>query len=801
MKRPSWKRNYVTQALLFSALSAHYLPAHAVLEEVTVTAQKRSESLQDVPIAVTAFTGDKMQTLGVTDASDLVNLTPGLAAGSQAGSNRSYFLRGVGTNDVHLTAASAVGQYFDGITLTSGFHARAALYDMARVEILKGPQNALFGLNTTGGAVNYISNKPEIGAGLNGAGNIRVGNNDRIEADLAVGFDLTDNLAARVAFQSVDDDGAFKSVSNGERYGDDDLKTGRLTLLWEPTDEASVTFNVRALNSENNSTAIRAVGTRSPDGSGGLCADAPTGIIDFEDNTDCLGRDGGGTGEAASDPSTGDWEKTAQDIGFEEIETWGTYLKFDYELPWATFTSITSWDNLEVQNANDNDGSDTLQLQSYQEDDRDTFQQELRLVSAADGAFRWIAGLYYLDEEAESYTGLRGARGAFGNGLIIPNVQLDHSKENLGVYFQGEYDLTDTLTFTAGVRWSEETLDGDYLPSTPDVAGDPTSNLYFSREVAALVAAQNPGTPEYDDNGYEIARQVSQKLENDDVGYTFKLDWAVTEDSMIYLSHSKGTKGSALDIRPVYALVPIPNVESSLEETRLDPETLFAWELGYKGTFWDNRIQLDASAFSYVYEDLQQFVTARGVPTLDNAPESEIDGLDASISYGGDNGLYLQAGISLLDSEVTDAGDSNFLEGAELANSPELSYNLLASQDIYFDSGNQLTLTANLSYTDEHVKVTATQGNADVVDQLSVDSYTLLDANISYRFGDSQQYHVSVFGNNLTDEQYCGAVLVNDGNAILGDSINSRTHINMSALCRVSNASTRTYGIAFGMEF
>lgn len=774
---------------------------YVYLEEVIVTAQKREQSIQDVPIAMSAFTGDAMKTLGVTNASDLVNITPGFALGTQAGSNRNYFLRGVGTSDVHLTAASAVGQYFDGITLTSGFHAKAALFDMDRVEILKGPQNTLFGLNTTGGAVNYISRQPEIGGGTQGNASVKYGNNNRVEAELAVGFEVTDTLAARIALQSIDDDGAFKSVSNGERYGDDDIKAGRMTLLWQPTDQASLTFNVHGLKSKNNSTSIRAMGTRSPDGSGGLCADAPRGVIDFADNTNCLSRDGGGTGEPASDPSTGDWELSAQDIGFEDMNTKGAYLKLDYDMPWATFTSISSWDNLKFRNANDNDGGDTLGLQSYQQDDRDTFQQELRLVSAEDRSLRWIAGVYYLGEDADSYTGLRGARGAFRNGVQIPNIQLDHTKDNLGIYFQGEYDLTDAIILTAGVRWSDEDIKGSYLPSSPSVAGAPTSNLYFRKEVAALVAAQNPGTPQFDANGYEIARQITQKLANKDVGYTVKLDWKPTDNSMLYVSKSKGFKGSALDIRPVYALVPIANVVSSLEETRLNPESLDVWEVGYKGTFWDSRIQLDAAAFLYTYEDLQQFVTARGIPILDNAPESEIKGFDANIQYGGGQGLFIQAGISLLDTEVTEVGDSSFVEGAELGNSPEVSFNLLASQEFSLRNGNSLTLTANVSHTGDQVKVTATSGNSRVVDQLSVDGYTLLDANVSYRFGGEQQYNLSIYGSNLTNEHYCGAVLINDGNAILGGMTNARAHIHMNALCRVTNASTRTYGVSFGVDF
>ena len=396
---------------------------------------------------------------------------------------------------------------------------------------------------------------------------------------------------------------------------------------------------------------------------------------------------------------------------------------------------------------------------------------------------------------------LRGARGAFRSGLQIPNIQLDNTKENLGIYFQGEYDFSDTLTLTAGVRWSDEEIVGDYLPSTPNVAGDPTSTLYFRDDIAALVAAQNPGTPEFDANGYEIARQISQKLTNEDVGYTVKLDWKATDSSLIYLSNSKGFKGSALDIRPVYALVPVANVISSLEATRLKPESLDVWEIGYKGDFWDNRIQFDAAAFFYKYEDLQQFVTAQGIPALDNAPESEITGLDANIKYAGDSGFYLQAGISLLDAEVTEAGDSAFYAGAKLANAPEVSFNVLASQDFEMQNGNLLTVTGNISHTGDQVKVTSTSGDDQVVDQMSVDGYTLINGIVSYRFGAEQNYNFSVYGNNLTDEHYCGAVLINDGNSILGDSVSPGGSIHMNVLCRVTNASTRTYGVLFSVDF
>jgi len=206
----------------------------------------------------------------------------------------------------------------------------------------------------------------------------------------------------------------------------------------------------------------------------------------------------------------------------------------------------------------------------------------------------------------------------------------------------------------------------------------------------------------------------------------------------------------------------------------------------------------------YTYENLQQFVSAAGgLPRLENAPESEITGFDANVRYASDGGFYLQAGVSMLDTEVTKSGDSSFVEGAELAMAPEVSFNLLASQDVQLQSGNMLNLTANISHTGDQVKSTAVSGNANVVDQLTQEAYTLVNANLSYRFGDADQYALSLYGRNLTDEHYCGHILINDGNAILAgpNPKSDKKDTNQSVLCRVTNASTRTFGASISIDF
>lgn len=786
----------------------------AQIEEIVVTAQKRSESLQDVPIAVSAHTAETLKALGITDASELIEITPGLRTGSQSGSNRNYFLRGVGTADFHLTAAAAVGQYYDDITLTSGFQARAALFDIDRVEILKGPQNTLFGLNTTGGAINYISVKPEVGAGTNGKFSVKLGSESLLNTEGAVGFNLGEKAAGRVAFITNKYDGSFTSLVDGRDYSNDDMQAYRAAFVWEPSDKSSLLLNLNGSQSENNSAALRALGTRAADGMT-ACADFNAGVQDFEEETTCFSRNTGAQGAPAVNPSTGSWDKVNNGFGSEEISTLGFYLKYKHDFNWATLNLVGSWDNLDVMSAGDRDGVQTLLLHINQQDDRDTAQYEAQLISNSANAFRWIVGLYQLDQSAESYTGLRSP--GIGGGNRIANAQIDHTKENLGVYFQGEYDIINNLTLTAGLRYSDETIVVDYLPSSPTV---PAEGLGFTtpafiEDINALVLAQlDPTDPTQvdpdDDNfrdarGFQIARQVQQNLSNKDTGYTVKLDWKLTDDSLLYASTSKGFKGGAADIRAAFALVPVANIAIGLERSRLDPESLEAYEVGYKASFLDNHLLFETSAFFYVYENLQQFITAQGVPTLENVPESEIKGLDVNLKYANASGFRADLGLNFLDTEVTDGAGSQFEKGVQLGNSPEFSLSLLAAQDFTFSNGSVLTLTGNVNHTGDNVKATLGAGSNLLTDVRTQPAYTLLNANLTYNFGNDNRYAVSIFGNNLTDEHFCGGIGVNNGNTILNDVDTTARpgslSLNLIATCGVTRASTRTYGASFAVNF
>ena len=233
-RSPRQSTRSVQVAVLSLGVVAAGLAQAQMLEEVVVTAQKRSESLQDVPIAMSAFTDDQLDRLGVQSAEQVLALVPNAGTVPQGGAKQNLFIRGVGTADFHLNVVGAVGAFLDDVSLNSPFAISFATYDMERVEVLRGPQNTLFGRNTTGGAVNYISRKPSVDDGLNGYIQGGVGRYSQLDIEGAVGFPLSDTVAVRIAGVSNTRDGAFNNVTLGEDVGERDRQGLRAQLSWIP---------------------------------------------------------------------------------------------------------------------------------------------------------------------------------------------------------------------------------------------------------------------------------------------------------------------------------------------------------------------------------------------------------------------------------------------------------------------------------------------------------------------------------------------------------------------------------------
>jgi iron complex outermembrane receptor protein len=433
----------VLPSLIAFAVASPVAVQAQTLEEIIVTAQKREESLQDVPIAIQAFTGEEIKNLRVTRASDIARLAPNLNLSTQNTASRQINIRGVGTSDFFGNSTGSVAITMDEVTMSSSYLSSLGLYDLERVEILRGPQNSLFGRNTTGGAVNYISRIPEVGGNDDGFVDVTVGNYSLIEVVAAKSFSLSDTVAVRLAGKSYDRDGVWNNLGdNGAEHGEKDRKSIRGTLVWEPSDATSVTVNFHWAEEDSDFDPIKPVGTRATNGSPefGLIGPfptfgpipAPTPNLDHNQVYDSFNAQG-------DNPSSNVWEDVYVTGTFlHQVEVIGSYLRIDHDFSFATFTSITSWYDTEVLwtyetggignnsgtgvtncanciflNGASADDSPQVTLAIDQDQEYTQASQEFRLVSSAEEDFRWIAGVYFFTEDSDLMQNVRFGAAAF----------------------------------------------------------------------------------------------------------------------------------------------------------------------------------------------------------------------------------------------------------------------------------------------------------------------------------------------------------------------------------------------------
>ena len=265
------RKTYLLQlavaALVSCALLLIPLPAFAQLEEVIVTAQKREENLQDVPMSISAMTGDQFDTFDIKRTDDLEAVFANLGTNRNSSGNTGFSIRGVGTDNVHLSGQQSVGTLIDDVSMVSPFVGSIGVYDINRVEVLRGPQNTLYGRNTTGGAVLWHTNQANPGDGTNGYGRLRVGNGDAVRFEGAIGFDMGENFAARIAVLTDDFDGVWKNAVDGSDTGNAfDRSGGRIHLVWDNDENARVSFTYSTGEAKGEDIAIRASGNRLASG-------------------------------------------------------------------------------------------------------------------------------------------------------------------------------------------------------------------------------------------------------------------------------------------------------------------------------------------------------------------------------------------------------------------------------------------------------------------------------------------------------------------------------------------------------
>ncbi|WP_068876441.1 TonB-dependent receptor, partial [Phenylobacterium sp. CCH9-H3] len=467
-------------ALLAAAGPALAGQAEAIqVEELVVTAQHRSENIQDVPISIQAFSAEKLQDLGVKTTADLAQFTPNVSIALPAGAGNQPIItiRGIGLNDYNTDNAGPNGVYLDEVYLSSPSSQTFQTFDLERVEVLKGPQGTLYGRNTSGGAINLVSAKPTDTFTAQAHAEYSSFNTFNVEG--AIGGPITDSLSGRFAATWTTSDGWANNLNTGKDENGQNAVAIRAKLLWKPTDDLKVQLGVNGGYVDVRPTQYRHFGAL--DATGALCspADVNAGL--------CADLYGFGTPAKFRDVSSNRDEHL-------RVKDFGLNLRTDYAAGDVDLVSITSFNRNKKRHPEDSDASPGRLLEITFGAKSMAFTQEIRASQTTD-RYTWVAGAYYLheiikqDQPIDVLLGIDSAFGipGVGDGLAFTGYGINRQKTESGAVFgQGEYKVTDRLKLVVGGRYTTERKDfetnssvryqqggeGSYGPVMPILATD-----------------------------------------------------------------------------------------------------------------------------------------------------------------------------------------------------------------------------------------------------------------------------------------------------------------------------------------
>lgn len=697
--------------------------ANETLEEVIVTATRRSESAQNIPVSITALSADQLAAAGVTQTRDLVALAPNISTqGSFGRTAPAYFIRGIGSTQFNPNANSKVGVYVDDVYLSSPAVHGAQLFDVDRVEIARGPQGYLFGQNTTGGLVRTITRQPVIGGGLTGNLGLTYGHFDERDVNGAVGFDLGEHAAARLAVDSQRRDGASRNLVYGHGVGRTDTLAWRAQLLVHPSDDLKVLFNVHGSRDDSELTPYKQIGLVDP-ATGGPCATPGLG----RGCTDYFGY------ADSADYHSGNWDVPNQ---FSEVHAIGGAVTINWSMPAYTVTSVSAYEKNTSRINEDTDAGPLDVVHGSYNGAPHQFSQEIRVTSADTARFRWLGGLYYFKESFEGSThfAVPGFGPSFLTGISgVPEGVGQRSSmdtRSYAAFGMIDFNVTERGKVSLGLRYTHEKKDLKYAAYITNVSSVTPATFIGRDDVASLALVQTIDFPANKD-----WNNVSGRL---------SFDYKLADQVMAYASIARGFNSGNFNGGAFF---------DPAEASLVNPEVLKSYELGVKSQLAGGALRLNASIYYYDFTDQQVFVLesgSGGLPfqQLANAAASSLYGAEAELAWKPLSNLLIQMGAGYTHSKF-DKFDSRLggdMSGKELPSAPKSNFNLLARYS-WPMFGGSLAVEADTKYTASQFFSV----NNDPI--LAQDAYWLSNARLSFTTHD-ERVTVALWGRNLANKDY-----------------------------------------------
>lgn len=706
--------------------------SQGVLQEVVVTAQKREQNLQDVGISMAALSANDLKSMGVSSVDQLGSSVPGVMIfqfGEEA--TTTITIRGVSQNDFADHNEAPVAVYQDGAYNSFIGGAGFTLFDVDRIEILRGPQGTLFGRNATGGLVQVISKKPTdtFEAYVSADG----GEYGLAHVEGAVSGPLTDTISSRLSLSATQQDGNVTNTFGRDKQGTDNV-SGRLQFDLHPSDDVKLLLNVRGLRDDVKGTV--AYKPKSALFSAGVANGLVSYANDFAQyqafcqgffgatpppgSTDCFGF----TDPKPSDP----WTVAQDEDGVMDRKQFGTTATLSWKInPDVQLTSISDYLKLDRLYVEDTDGTTNTLFHFYSDVDSWQASQELRLNgNAAAGTFNWQAGLYYLKIEHDILTGADANTG-FGapTDFFTANTNRQ-STRSYSAFGQVDWAFADQWSVTAGVRYVSDKKQMTIGASC----------LFDGCGTLGLIA---PGIVQGIGFNETVAPGLTERSDKD-VAAKVELDWRPIDGLLTYMSVNRGIKGGGFNAAAVSG-IPINYVP-------YEPEVLTAYELGVKSTFFDQRAQLNTSVFYYDYENYQAFTLTGFSPFVFNT-SATTRGAEVELRFLPVRSVDVSIGLSYLDAVAKDV-PLQFPSGPFVdqtpPQSPEFTGSATVRKNWALASG-----TVSLQGTVNHVgkRYFNTINHPAVSDT----SYTAGNARLSYMDAE-ERWEVALWANNITNEEY-----------------------------------------------
>ncbi|MBI1251105.1 MAG: TonB-dependent receptor [Alphaproteobacteria bacterium] len=723
------------------------------VNEIIVTAQRREEAVQDIPLAVSAFDEAAIENLNARDIRDLTGVVPNLVISevSIGPSMTQVSLRGVNSQDPEKSFDPAVGVFVDGVYLgTSAFNLLNS-FDLERIEILRGPQGTLFGRNTTGGAVNAFRTRPTGEFGVRSQ--VIVGSDDRLDAQGIVNLSLAENLLAlKLSGYGQTDGGLWDNPAGGATGAKDRWGAGA-RMLWTPTPDFEVDFIYD--HAEDNSEltpyiprGIAVISPLSPRLTQTTFPTPATVVVGFGPDRLCT--------IAGGRCLQNDFSfSRITDPHFQDSELDAFTVNADWDVSDAlNIAAVFGWRDSSEAVYIDFDGTDLTIFNVVRKQDYSQWSGEIRLASDFDGPFNFVAGLYHFESEYALRQAIKldaamvAPVPALGVSYVNGSGDEDnHEASTTAVFAQVDWALTDAFTLTLGGRgtWDEKEVYTRFVGAPPGVtnAYQVTDGILPGRPITSQGGAN--------EEWFEFTPRVA-------------VNWRLNEDFLAYASYTRGYNAGGFSARAgTVADVTTP----------FDPEFINAYEVGFKSDWFDRRARLNVALFYNDYEDKQEEAIQPGPPptftstTVRNVSGARIMGLEVEATAILNDYFRIDASLGVMDGEYTDydaflgsgqyvstpAQPSGTLLAADftpltLRRLPEVTASITPAFEAPLGPG-MFSARSTVRYVSEQYAEFFNDPRGLIPDQ------TFVDASISYAFAgpDSDRVRVTLFGENLTENQ------------------------------------------------